>query len=355
MEMIGTLLLLLVQAPTVVSVTRDSARDFKEPQLAIEDDGHVYATYGEGNAIFASVSEDKGSTFSAPIKVGEAGKMPLGMRRGPRIVAYNGLVTITAVYGEKGGGADGDILTFRSTDHGQTWSRGGMVNDEVGAAREGLHAMAVAADGTLACSWLDCRAKGKILYMSTSKDGGTTWAKNRLVYQSPSGSICECCHPSLSYNKSGTLILMFRNSLNGARDMYLSSTSDNGNTFTPAMKMGKGTWMLSGCPMDGGMVSNGNTGAISTVWRRENTIYACRVGVEEVKLGDGKQPWGTFGPGGLYAIWSGPNSLVVATPKIRSFELPRQGVDPVMAASPDHKIVVAAWGDNGIQSTRLAP
>ena len=122
--MIAILYLLAIQTPSIVTITPRGNTDFIEPQVAIENDGHVYVAYGAGDAIFVSVSQDKGATFSNPKRVANAGKLSLGMRRGPRITAFRGGITISAVYGGKGKGADGDILTFRSTDQGETWSGG---------------------------------------------------------------------------------------------------------------------------------------------------------------------------------------------------------------------------------------
>ena len=353
--MLLLLSLFVIQTPNIVLVTPRGGSNFVEPQVAVEDDGHVYIAYGAGDAIFVSASTDKGTSFGAPVKVAEAGKISLGMRRGPRIAAYHGRVTVTAVYGSKGGGADGDIVTFRSADSGKSWSQGGKVNDLDGAAREGLHAMAVGPDGTLACSWLDLRAKGTKLFMSTSKDGGANWAKNRLVYESPSGSICECCHPSLAYDRSGKLTLMFRNSLDGARDMYLTSTTDGGEAFSPVVKLGKGTWMLNGCPMDGGMVAVTDGKNCMTTWRRESSVFVSATGGSEIMIGSGKQPWGAFGPDGLYAVWWGTDGIDAWTPKRNSYKLSPQGGDPVVSSSPDCKLVVAAWTDGGVRSARLSP
>lgn len=353
--MTAILFFLAIHVQRVVSITPGGNLDFREPQVAVEDDGHVTVAYGSGNAIYVSSSADKGVSYFSPVKVAEAGKLSLGMRRGPRISAFHGIITVTAVYGGKGKGSDGDILTFQSTDHGTTWKPTAKVNDVEGSAREGLHAMAVSPDGTLACTWLDLRSKGTKLYLSTSKDGGTTWGNNRLVYQSPSGSICECCHPSLTYDRTGKLMIMFRNSLDGARDMYLTSTGDSGATFSPATKLGNGTWMLNGCPMDGGMVSVDAKGKSSSVWRRENDVFMSGVGSKEILLGPGKQPWGAFGPDGLYSVWWGTNGIVATTPQMKPFNLSSGGGDPVISSSPDHKVVVAAWSDGGIRSARLAP
>src|SRR5258708_15602532 len=99
-------------------------------------------TFGAGNAIYFASSADGGTTFSQPVKVGEDGKSPLGRHRGPRIAFAGKTIVISAVVGEKGGGADGDILAYRSTDNGKSWSKGVAVNHTRGAAREGLHSMA---------------------------------------------------------------------------------------------------------------------------------------------------------------------------------------------------------------------
>ena len=354
--MVTSLSLLLSQAPSLVTVTPRSELEYAEPQVAIENDGHVYVAYGSGDTIFVSVSNDKGKSFGSPVKVAETGKLSLGMRRGPRITANKGNVTVTAVYGATGKGQDGDIATFRSTDHGATWFAGAKVNDVSAAAREGLHAMTVSSDGTLACSWLDLRSRGTKLFMATSKDGGASWSKNQLVYESPSGSICECCHPSLTYDPFGRLTIMFRNSLNGARDMYVTSTS-NGQTFSQATKVGTGTWMINACPMDGGMIFSGDSSARGAIWRRENTIYYEFSGNDlgELALGQGKQPWAAVGgEGDIYAIWAGTSGITSVKLGDSAKVVSPQGTDPVVSSSPDRKIVFAAWANGGIQGMQMA-
>ncbi len=355
-NMISSLILLATQLPSVVTVTPRDRTDYIEPQIAIENDGYVYVTYGSGNTVYVSVSSDKGKTYGAPIKVSESGKLSLGMRRGPRISAIGGKVTITAIFGSTGNGSDGDIFSFRSVDHGQTWANGSKVNDVDASAREGLHAMAVSPDGTVACAWLDLRSKGTKLFMATSKDNGGSWSKNQLVYQSPGGSICECCHPSLAYDDRGKLMIMFRNSLNGARDMYLTSTVNDGVSFSAAMKLGDGTWNLNACPMDGGMLFAGEPGSVGTAWRREKSVFFYAQGndLQEISLGAGKQPWVAVGPSGdVFAIWSSPNGLMTMTLGKPAQIIAPQGLDPVVSSSPDRKTVVAAWADGGIKSALL--
>jgi hypothetical protein len=78
-----------------------------------------------------------------------------------------------------------------------------------------------------------------------------TWSKNLMIYESPAGTICECCHPSAAIDSEGQVLVMWRNWLAGSRDMYLVRSRD-GLTFSKPEKLGSGTWKLNACPMDGG-------------------------------------------------------------------------------------------------------
>src|SRR5581483_10651378 len=199
----------------------------------------------------------------------DRGVLSLGMHRGPRIALVGKTIVISAVVGERGKGADGDLLAWRSLDNGNTWSEGVRINDVPAAAREGLHGMASDGKDLLFATWLDLREKGTRLYGSISRDGGATWSSNVLVYASPSGSVCQCCHPSAVIAPNGRISVMFRNELNGARDMYVVSSVDGGRSFTAAEKLGTDTWILNACPMDGGGITFDPNGQIATVWRRE--------------------------------------------------------------------------------------
>lgn len=212
--------------------------------------------------------------------------------------------------------------------------------------------MAVARDGTLACAWLDLRERGTTLYLAESRNGGQKWSENRLVYASPSGSICECCHPSLAFDRKGAVFVMFRNSLQGARDMYLSRSTDL-KVFSPPSMLGQGKWMINACPMDGGMLAITADGVVETVWRREAGLYRCRATGQETSLGSGRNPWIASGPAGAYLAWQSGRSVLISTPDGGVREISTQGSSPVVTASGDGKLVVAAWNENGIRALRL--
>jgi len=105
----------------------------------------------------------------------------------------------------------------------------------------------------------------------------------------------------------GTVFVMFRNSLGGYRDMYLTTSRDGGKSFAPAEKLGQGTWKFDACPMDGGSMAYDASSGIGTVWRRENAIFHARRGSAEVRVADGRSPMMAVEAGKTYIIWqSGP-------------------------------------------------
>src|SRR3954463_6814500 len=88
---------------------------FRQPQLAVAP-GRIVVAFGAGSDIYFASSRDEGKTFSSPVRIPTGGKMALGRHRGPRIAVTGKTLVISAPVGDKGGGADGNILAWRSSD-----------------------------------------------------------------------------------------------------------------------------------------------------------------------------------------------------------------------------------------------
>jgi hypothetical protein len=254
--------------------------------------------------------------------VSEAPILPLTRHRGPHIVISQGTLVVTAITGTTeatgthvhGLPSDGDLFAWRSSDGGKTWSHGVRVNDVLAGPREGLHTLASDGRGNLFTAWLDNRKldnqkDGTRLYGAWSKDSGLTWSKNELLYASPDGTICQCCHPSAIFTDTGELELMWRNALGGSRDMYLIRAPLNQHFGQPE-KLGEGTWKLNACPMDGGGIARAN-GKTITAWRRADEIFMAQPGQPETKLGDGKDVALAASHGQIYAAWIKGAQLIV--------------------------------------------
>jgi len=327
----------------------DAARD---PQLAASG-STVAMTFGAGKAIYISVSSDAGKTFAPPSKVAEAEILPLSRHRGPRIAIAGPVIVITAVGGSKaaegahahGLPSDGDLLSWRSVDRGRTWSKAVRVNDVAGAATEGLHTLAADPKGNLFAAWLDKRGAGTKLYSARSTDGGATWSDNVLVYESPDGTICQCCHPSAAFTPDGQIAVMWRNWLGGSRDMYLALSKD-GTRFSKPEKLGLGTWKLNACPMDGGGVVF-SSNKLVTAWRREGEIFLSSPGEQEISLGKGNDVAIAAGATGVYALWATPEGIVAAPPGQHAvIALAPKGAFPSIVGLPGGQ-ALGAWEADG--------
>ena len=332
--LLTTLSVAVADGPVSV-VPVDKLPEVRQPQAAIDDQGQVHIAYGSKNEIYCSTSADGGKSYSDPVLVGQVKNLSLGMRRGPRIAVADGTVVVSAIGGDLGGGKDGDLLAWRSVDHGKSWQGPVRVNDVAGSAREGLHAMAAGPNGELYCAWLDLRSKGTKIFGSSSSDGGATWTGNHLVYRSPSGSVCECCHPSVAFGEDGVLHVMWRNSIAGSRDIWATTSKDGGKQFSKARKLGSGTWRLDACPMDGGAIVAMAGGKAVTVWRRDKELFFT-AGSKEISLGRGEQPWVATSGNEPIFVWISkrPGELwLKAGAKTSPQRLASGAFDPVIAGS----------------------
>ena len=301
---------LAVAAEPVVVAHGSGGHAPKQPQAAVAADGVVHLVYGVGESVYHTSSTDGGETFAPPREAFRVANLSLGMRRGPRIAVVGKSVVVTAIGGQRGKGKDGDLQAWRSSDGGTSWHGPVKVNDAADSAREGLHGMAAGADDSIWCVWLDLRDKKSEVYAAKSTDDGATWSSNVLVYRSPDGAVCPCCHPSVLVSE-GAVHVLFRNALAGNRDMYVSTSRDGGATFQPAKKLGQGAWKLDACPMDGGMLAQGAKGELVTVWRRGGEIFTASssggkssTGGKEFLLGRGEQPWVTSSANGPVVVWT---------------------------------------------------
>ncbi len=336
----------LADSSPIILATGDSKHAPRQPQAFVSVDGTVDVVFATNDEIRLTTSHDQGATFQAATSSIRCPNLALGMRRGPRLVRTESAVIVTAIGGKQGKGRDGDLHLWRSTDNGASWSEAVFVNDVSDSAREGLHGMAAGPAGHVWCVWLDLRSGKSEIYTAHSSDHGQTWNGNVRAYRSPDGSVCECCHPSIMGGVAGQATVMFRNSLSGKRDMFLTRTED-GTTFANGRQLGQASWKLDACPMDGGMLASDGQAGLLTVWRRDNAVYATLGdGQTEQRLGEGQQPWAAWSAAGPIIVWTsrreGPLSLQRGLPgKIQ--QIAATARDPVVASHPQSDFAVICW------------
>ena len=250
------------------------------PSIVTDQAQLLHLVYGSGDSILYSFSVDHGGVFSVPRLIAVLPKLVCFAMRGPQIAAINGGIIVLAC------DKTGNMYCYRKMDAGQ-WTKTGRVNDQDNVSKEGFMALSGWGNSAFAV-WLDLRDNHNKIYGARSIDGGITWSDNMRIYSSPDSTVCECCKPSVAL-RGDSVYIMFRNWLGGNRDMYLIRSADGGRHFGQAEKLGNGRWPLNGCPMDGGGLAIGNNGALQTIWRRNETLYACEPGHQERVIATGRQ------------------------------------------------------------------
>lgn len=315
-----------------------------QPNIVIDKNQTVKISYGWEDKVYYSFSGNQGKTFSKPEIVGEIKDLQLAMTRSVQIATNEKSTLIAATT------KNGDIFSFHKTN--KAWSESVKINDISGVAAEGFVSITNHKNNSFVAVWNDLRnKKGNELYGSISNDGGKTWSKNYLIYKSPDGTICECCKPSIKSDDNGQLYLMFRNWINGSRDMYLSS-STNGKTFTKPQKQGTGNWKIEGCPMDGGSIS-ANKNIVKTLWQREGKLFYSEPGKPETEIAGGRL--GSISHSGKYTfmVWQDKKDIFAKTPEQNKPFILGNGSYPKIAALNTHSAIVVWENKEGIMVEKI--
>lgn len=313
------------------------------PAMVMDAAGVLNVVYGRDDSLWFSSSADKGGTFSPPKLITILPGLNSSHTRGPQIATTaNGLV-VTAANNQ------GNIFSY--TKGQQQWTRAARVNDADTIAKEGL--MSLSADKQNAFAvWLDLRGNRRNkIYGAASFDGGKTWSKNMPVYISPEKTVCECCKPSVlvSGNK---VYVMFRNFLEGNRNLYLITSTDMGKHWSKAEKLGEGNWKLNGCPMDGGGLALTGSNNINTIWRREGKIYTAMPGKPEQLVGEGKGCIIDAGHGKQFFAWT-ENGEIVVTDGGVTRKVVGKGSQPTIKILDENHLVCLYTKDEQVMATLL--
>ncbi len=308
-----------------------------QPSIFVDGDGNIDVVFGRGNAIYYSFSENQGKTFTAPALVDSLKGLHLGASRGPQIASSRLATVITAV--DKAG----NLYAYTLDRKTGKWSRQRPVNDLPEVAKEGFNALASDGKGKFFVTWLDLRGDSKNkIFGAISTDEGRTWSKNRLVYRSPDSTVCECCQPSATM-LGDKVYVMFRNWLDGARNMYVATSLDGGKTFQPPVKMGNGSWKLNACPMDGGGISASSQG-LTTVWRRERQLYLSKPGEVEQPIASGRNASVATRGGNTFVVWQDQGQVWFSPPNRQAPKSLGTGRFPKVTALNDTQ-AFCVWED----------
>ena len=130
--------------------------------------------------------------------------------------------------------ANTSILLIKSTDEGVTWNSPVTVSDGAGGVQGSFPA--VSSEGELYIVWRSYDSGGQIRF-DKSTDGGLTFGTDKIVSNSP-----DSWFPHMAVDLSGGLFhnyiyVVWDDLRNGDDDVFLSVSSDGGDTWSPAQRI----------------------------------------------------------------------------------------------------------------------
>ncbi len=207
-----------------------------------------------------------------------------------------------------------DIYLSTSNDKGRSFTPPVKVNDDKVAVSHGMHSLAVDKSGKVYVAWLDDRnvkkeppppspttapADGekpkhqhmkepnREVFFAISSDGGKTFSANKKI----ADEVCPCCKTSLLAADDGNLYAGWRQVLPvDMRHIAVATSNDKGNTFSKATIVSDDQFHIEGCPVSGAtLVADNNS--LKVLW-----FTAGKAGPPGLYLAESKDNGKTFAP-----------------------------------------------------------
>ncbi len=140
-----------------------------------------------------------------------------------------------------------------------------LVNDLIGdihntSTEHKYPSVAVNPIGELAVTWQDDRLGSNNIYFANSTDGGVTFGINKLVN---TNQVNDKQMPTITIGFNNNVFITWQDSRNGDWDIYVTNTSDFGNTFAQERKVTDDT---TGADQTNPSIAMNTTDSIYIVW-----------------------------------------------------------------------------------------
>jgi hypothetical protein len=204
------------------------------PAIAIDGNGNIYTAWtDERNGhpdIYFSKSIDNGATFSANIKVNDNNA---SASKPSMALDSNGNILI-AWQDERNGNPD--IYFAQSANGGITFTANTRVDDS-GVSTSTQYAPAIGihqGSNSIYAAWIDEREGAKHIYFAKSINGGTSFSANIKI--DDAGSITPD-NLSLTVDDNDNVNIAWKDERNGSPDIYFDTSNNGGASFGVDVKV----------------------------------------------------------------------------------------------------------------------
>jgi len=255
-----------------------------EPAVAALSNGDavvVWVEHGKESAdVLARIFDAKGNVAGEPVRVNTDPGEAKAWRGDPPTVKVGPDDTIYVGWTGSIPNASGTTLNLSTShDRGSTFSAPVKVNDDTEPASHGMHSLALDGAGRVFVAWLDERYLAAAphvedhhheasepnaeLYFAVSSDGGKTFSPNRLIAR----DVCPCCKTAITASaRDGGLYIGWRQVLPGGfRHIAVVKSADHGTNFARPVIVSDDQWKIDACPVSGPTVVADRDG-LTVVW-----------------------------------------------------------------------------------------
>ena len=257
-----------VEVATGLGFLRD--REIYMPQFARGADGSVYIAWtersgGRGADLFIS-RLDPSKVFTPPVRVNDitsgVSGGDLDEERPAIAIGDDGVIGVAW-------SARGEIRSAMSRNHGASFEPSLALNADNGErVYRGFADIDVDAEGVAHAAWIDApfaprgAEEPAELYYARIDGSGVTEIN---LTEEQVDSICACCRVDIDVRPDQEVIIAFRNTGGGYRDIH-RMTGTTGSEFGEPTRLGPPMWELNGCPVIGPL----NVGE-ATLWSEAST------------------------------------------------------------------------------------
>ncbi len=233
-----------------------------QASVTVDPRGPVYVTWLQASEvgflrfadppprILMARSDDQGRTFTAPVPVSDPQRQRVVApstvvdSNGQLVVMYEDLKNNRRDFENQPGPAAElpfSLVVTRSTDGGRTFAPGEEFETEMVATRRflpflpELPQLAESSDGRLFATWSDGRDGDDDVFLRTSSDAGQTWTPARKVNDNGSDGTAQFL-PNVAVGPGDRVSILFLDGRNdpGKKEMldaYLATSTDGGKSF----------------------------------------------------------------------------------------------------------------------------
>jgi hypothetical protein len=260
-----------------------------QPQCVLDGKGILHLIYFKGDPgkgdVFYVTSDDYGENFSKPLRVNSTpgSVIAVGNVRGAHLaIGRKGRVHVAFMGSEKaepkGPNKETPLIYTRLNDEGTAFE---MQRNVIQSAYGLNGGASLAADsaGNVYVAWhagpepTKQDEQYRCIWVAKSTDDGKTFAKEKRVFNDPTGA-CGCCGMRAFADSAGNVYTLYRSVTEGIhRDMYLLTSADKGLTFR-GEKIHE--WNIDSCPMSTMAFAEANDSVLAA-WETDGQVYYTRI------------------------------------------------------------------------------